>query len=199
MVITSIVLLIFAILSFLMVFMFPFDGYCSESNTTEFTATVSNINIDEGHGAFIIHIEEYAAELWVFGFAIIDFNEISMLRAGQTIIFRTRHAPLENPKNAGELTIHFLRALRTQDKEIVTLESYNSFIKEGDRGIKITFGVFGSITLLIAITLLVIVFMQGKGKRIRQRIEKRKQRSDLFDEYDVGENKKEDNQTAENR
>src|SRR5690554_339069 len=70
----------------------------SEKNTTEFKATVNNIEMRElGTGEnYIINTYEYDDKISIFNIKkIVDMNDINKLQTGQAIFFRVENAWLD--------------------------------------------------------------------------------------------------------
>lgn len=155
--ITSIVILVFSFLFFWGSTVFA-DVYRSlkESDTIEITATIKNIN---PINFYTINVEEYNAGLCIYYQDIVlDMNEINNFSIGQEITFRIRlneRELLEDSSAKVEIV-----SLTSNESEIITLESYNTFSQKmkqqainGFIGGGIFFLVLGGIFLTIYICL----------------------------------------------
>lgn len=100
----------------------------SEKNTTEFVATVMRVEI-VGEGTYkrcIIHSEEYGDKLDTYNIrGIVDMSNFTSLNSNQTIYFRTKNSWVNQFE---EMSFIPIVSLRTEEKEIVSLSSYNEFM-----------------------------------------------------------------------
>jgi len=98
------------------------------SNTIEESATVTSVKVNE-NGRYEISVEEFNAVLYTDSDAIIDKKELMQLSQGERITFRIPKSflfILNNPDVDKILIV----SLKTDEKELVTLKSYNENVIE---------------------------------------------------------------------
>lgn len=103
----------------------------TENTTTFYTATVSDIDItDTGEKIFAeIHTKEYSTSLQISTNISknIKMDDIRDLKNGQTIFFRIENIKVEQMNKAEFINI---TSLRTDAKDIFSLEEYNKYIHD---------------------------------------------------------------------
>lgn len=103
----------------------------TENTTTFYTATVSDIDItDTGEKIFAeIHTKEYNTSLQISTNISknIKMDDIRDLKNGQTIFFRIENIKVEQVNKAEFINI---TSLRTDTKDIFSLEEYNKYIHD---------------------------------------------------------------------
>ena len=89
--------------------------------TFEFTATVTGVSVEHG---VTIHTEEYggAVQFYPNIEKYLNLSEITSLKKGQTITFRLENSQLKRFADVGYGAVV---ALKTEEKEILSLEEYN--------------------------------------------------------------------------
>ena len=117
-------LLVFIGAVFLLILVNNFEKL-SEHNTTEYTATVTNIEMKgSGTGEYgKIYTEEYG-ELYIYYIRnIVDMDDFNNLQAGQTVFFRIENIWLEK--------MDFIKivSLKTAEKEMFSLSSYAEYME----------------------------------------------------------------------
>ncbi|MCL2462317.1 MAG: hypothetical protein FWF44_06585 [Defluviitaleaceae bacterium] len=124
----------------------------SEENTTELIATVKNVEIREiGDSEFgEIYTEEYGDGVIAFYSGIlretISMDDFNSLQTGETIFFRIENVRLNNL----EIFIPVV-SLRTAEKEMISLSSYNQDRDSGNPSLRRGGIFFISISLLASI------------------------------------------------
>lgn len=98
--------------------------------TYEFTATVTEVTVTNGAEAYVkIHTEEYGDALRLSSAAAkrMDLTDVCNLHNGQRITFRIENKWLQRFAEAdyGEIV-----ALKTEEKEILSLTDYNKYEHE---------------------------------------------------------------------
>lgn len=120
----------FVVMVSLLIFTSKIDEQ-TDKMTTFFTATVNEVEItDTGKRKFIkIHTNEYSTALYVSNDIInsINVEDISGLEKGQTIFFG-----IENTKTDQMNEVEFINitSLKSDKKEIFSLNDYNRFIHD---------------------------------------------------------------------
>jgi len=132
----------------------------SESNTTEYTATIASI---QPVTFYSITTEEYGAKFGIFfEDTVADMNALSNLSAGQIITFRIKNSDVSNLNNTNEII--YIVSLKTADTEIITIESYNKNNSKMQLQAVLGFAAGGSLCLIAAV--LFLLWHKGKlGKR----------------------------------
>lgn len=145
-----------------------FEG-STESNTIELNATINYIELieNEKENSYNIYTEEYHTSLVFSTKIMVDQNYIDYLQKGQIIIFRFEQVWAEQ---FNDMQFIYIVTLRTQDKEIITLDSYNKQFEINKANIKITAIVFSIILLLIIIQYILLlnninIFKKGHRNR----------------------------------
>lgn len=120
----------------------------TEENTTEFEATISEVDIkNEGEDISIkIDTEEYGSLLYISPSISekIDMNSINNLPKGQTIFFRIEDHMIEQ---FGEVYFCNIVSLRTTETEIISLTSYNTYIHDAAFPTRVAVGVLAGVFL----------------------------------------------------
>lgn len=123
----------------------------SDRNTTQFMATVKNVEIegsgDDEYGR--IHTEEYGDKLIILNIReIIDMNDYNSLHGGQTVFFRIENIWVDLFK---EMSFIHIVSLKTSEKEVVSLNNYNEYLDNQHFLITITSIVLGTFFLLVSV------------------------------------------------
>ena len=130
----------------------------TEKNTTEFMATVTNVETTyTGEKIHIeIYTEEYDDTLHISTNVSkkIDMDDINNLKKGQKILFRIQSNMLEQFKNTGFGNIV---SLKTSEKEIFSLISYNKYIHDSALPARIAGIVLASMFLLASIYFILLL------------------------------------------
>ncbi|MBE6727771.1 MAG: hypothetical protein E7562_03885 [Ruminococcaceae bacterium] len=126
----------------------------TKETTTLYTATVSRIEITdtEKNISAEIHTEEYDTSLLISTNICkkIKLDDISNLKSGQTISFR-----VENIKANQMNKVEFINliSLKTDTKDIFSLEEYNKYIHDSAYPARIASIAMASLFLLISLFL----------------------------------------------
>ena len=141
----------------------------TEINTTEFTATIENVEIMKAkNGDYCtVYTEEYGDKLAVHNAeSIIDINAFKNLRTGQPIFFRIENVWIDQIESMPFIPI---AALKTVEKEIMTLDSRNKY----DENILLEMTKIG--TILGAVFLLIVIhcILLLKGINVFSRVKNR--------------------------
>ena len=136
----------------------------TEKNTTEFMATVTNVETtDTGKNIYVeIYTEEYGDILHISTSVSkkIDMDDINNLQKGQTIIFRIENNMLDQFEKIGFGNIV---SLKTSEKEIFSLISYNKYIHDSAFPARIAGIVLISIFLLTSAHCVLLLYKTGDG------------------------------------
>jgi hypothetical protein len=123
----------------------------TETNTTELMGTIAKVeNIDTGESLYIeIYTTEYKCALYISSRVskAIDKDDINDLKKGQTIFFRVENNNLEDfdTRNFSNIV-----SLKTTEKEILSLSSYNEYAQNAAFPARITCIVIAFIFGLLA-------------------------------------------------
>lgn len=122
----------------------------SEGNTTELSATIKEVEIKDTSGSEhgSIFTEEYDFELLIKFKAAIDTNDFINLQKGQKVWFRVEHIWLDQLE---ETPFIYTVSIRTEEKEIISLSSYNEFLDHEIFLIRATGVLLGLILLVIIV------------------------------------------------
>lgn len=129
----------------------------SETNTTEFAATVKDVEGD------ILYTKEYGAELYLLADSeYIDWDEFRSLQSGQNVYFRIENVWL---KQFETMDFCHIVSLRTDEKEIFSLDMANK-CRGGERKNDDIIGiVFGTAFLAIMVYCIVQFVRLGKLRK----------------------------------
>jgi len=134
------------------------------SNTVEESATVTSVKINE-NGQYEISVEEFNAVLYTDSEAVIDKNDMQLSK-DEKITFRMPKSflfILNNP----DVDRIFIVSLKTEEKEIVTLKSYNENVTEKrELKLKIISSITAVITSLGFILSLIKILHLNKIKKL---------------------------------
>ena len=123
-----ILLLFFAVMIGLIISMSKIDKQ-TEDTTTLYTATVIDVDVtNTGKNNFAeIHTKEYSTSLYISTniSKYIKMDDVKNLRNGQTIFFRIENIKIRQMNNVEYVDI---TSLKTDTKEIFSLEEYNKYI-----------------------------------------------------------------------
>lgn len=124
----------------------------TEDTTALYTATVRNVDItDTGKQIFAdIYVEEYNAYLGISSNITpnIDMSAVKALDAGETIFFRIEK---DETEMWDEVIFLNIVSLQTEEKEIFTLEEYNTCMKNAVKPAKIVGFVVAVLLLFVAV------------------------------------------------
>lgn len=128
-------------------------------DTEEYCGTFESIEKKEKD--FLISLDEYSVKLFVADEIVIDNDALSTLSQGDKVYFRLFE--WENETIQQDMTTQLVAlSLRTDDADIVTLESYNAntinFVKTG----KIVLGCVSGVLFIGAIAFLVLYVKKTK-------------------------------------
>lgn len=137
---------------------FPNTEY-TESNTAEYTATVSRV--EENGGEYRIYMNEYNVCIVVRPEQLVSQEVPSDIREDEVIEFRTIHF-IEYP-GVGDVSV---LALRTEDIQFITLERSNQLVRGDMQMASIAGIVFAAVLFIIAVILVVIVVRRKKQNKI---------------------------------
>jgi len=161
---TKIILIISIVFLFgtvgIMVSMMQIDKQ-TESNTTEYSATVSKVQVtDTGKSSYIeIQIEEYKSHLQISTNVSknINIDDISNFHSGQRIFFR-----IKNIENNQMNNVEFVNivSLKTEDKDIFTMDDYNHYIRKSAYPARIASIIIS--LLLMSVAVLSIISIKRK-------------------------------------
>lgn len=160
-----IVVVLFYIGSFGLIYLVFMSDRQNESNTTSYTATVSSVDIINDQSS-LIYIKEYENALLVMDVIMenIDVSELECLNSGQQIYFRIENYEVDY---VNEVEFVEIVSLSTDEKDIFTLDDYNSYMSRAALPAKIASIVF-NILLLIIIVLLLRTFRCGIRINLRK-------------------------------
>ena len=156
---------LFAMIIALMIFISKIDKQ-SNATTTVYVATVSDVKVvDNGKNVFAeIYINEYSNHLYVSTNVAkrIDLDSIRDLN-GQIIFFG-----IENTKvpQMNEVDFVDIVSLKTETKEIFSLEKYNECINKATQPARITALLFASLFFCIALFNLIKIIKIINKKRL---------------------------------
>jgi len=154
-------LILFIVTVGLIVFMSKIDKQ-TEETTTLYTATVKNVDItDTGTNVSLeIFTEEYSTSLLVSTNIAkhLSLDDIKELNAGQAVFFRIDDAKSEQMNTVAFLDIV---SLKTEAKEIFSLEEYNELIHESAKPARI----LGYILSVLFLSIALICFFKIKTAR----------------------------------
>lgn len=123
----------------------------TENTTTEFTATVNHVKVNDSMQQAEIYTNEFDAFLFITpGIGeYINLDDVKNLTSGQTIYFR-----IENMYTSGMHESIFLAIteLKTDTKDIFTLEEYNEYTSQTIYPTRIT-GIVFTLASLVAIVI----------------------------------------------
>jgi len=148
---------LFFMLMLLLFFIIPnIDERPTESNTVKLTATITHIEIGTEKNGYVIYTSEYERKILVHNddMAADEINSY----IGKVATFRIEQKWSEQWNNASFMPP--IVALCIQDKDILTLESFNKRLDDSYRKGRITCAVFGGIFLLLS----VYSFLRYKGR-----------------------------------
>ena len=134
-----------------------------ESNTIERKATVKNIELS--HNQLYIETEEFNFKLMAKKEYIVNWEYLEYIEPGTAIHFRVP-SPVENLLEDDSLPQLAIVSLRAGDTQIITLESFNLFMKSQDKKMQIT-GIVGSVFFYL-VALICIVLLAVRRKRKEQ-------------------------------
>ncbi len=102
----------------------------TEDTTKSYSATVKSVSI-KGTGEDVsaeIYTEEYDTALYILSHISrnINMNEVRALKSGQRIVFSIQNIKADQ---MNEVSFIDLTSLKTESKDIFSLEDYNSYIK----------------------------------------------------------------------
>ena len=134
----------------------------TQANTTEFTATISNVT----HSPFfLISIEEYDVQLLPMRFgALLDEEALNDLEEGQTIVFRIENQDAQFMRNNNWINIVALYA----GVDLMTLESLNEYLYNAQRRSSRALIWAGIITFGIATLTLMSYRKQNEQLRLKK-------------------------------
>ena len=124
-----------------------------EEDTVEFEATVKTMDI--GRGTSYIYFEEYDFRVRVFSGFVRDMpNRLNSLVQGDKIYIRVqsssdRNTPDFPPENYS--SFYQAVAVRTDSKEILTLEDYSKYNRAGFTLLTVEISIFSAALLVVAI------------------------------------------------
>lgn len=132
----------------------------TSENTVEYMATVKRV--EKGDDNYLVFLDEYDFALVVANRNIIDFETLNTLNVGEEIYFRLRivEVDLINSSSIKQIAVS---ALRTGQKDISTLDSYNYWLKKTDQKLDIIACSLTIIFFALSIVLLIIYI-----KRVKQ-------------------------------
>lgn len=126
--------------------MLSFDDEFTSSNTKEYTATITKIQVLP---QYTIQVNEYSAALYISDSGVvIDFDALSALSVGDTIRFRVS---VSASKSLGMITEQLeLVALEANSTDIITIGSTNEYFKDyyASEGAVIGLSVMATVFLL---------------------------------------------------
>jgi len=133
----------------------------SISNTTEYTVTINEI---QPITFYSISTNEYKAKFGIFSEKVIkDMDALNNLTKGQTISIRIKNADISNLNDTDDAI--WIVSLSTDDKDIITLESFNECNAEMRLQSSLGF-CFGGVFFL-TISIIMLLWYKGKiGKNI---------------------------------
>jgi len=123
----------------------------SESNTTEFRATIARIEMPNPNTGEcgIIHTEQYKTMLTLAQIdRIIDMDDFMELEVGQEVFFRIDSAWLGHFEEMNAITIV---SLRTDEKEIASLNSYSDLKQKENHMLSVQAMVISLLFLLLSV------------------------------------------------
>ena len=104
------------------------DELLSDSNTTEFSATVTRIEILESsyEKTFVIHTKEYGDKIRIhLKTEFTESDDINNIGIGETIHFRVKNIWVEN---LDSLSFFEIVSLKSEKKEIISVDEQNEKI-----------------------------------------------------------------------
>ncbi|MCL2751694.1 MAG: hypothetical protein FWE62_02945 [Firmicutes bacterium] len=131
----------------------------STENTTELTATVVSVTSGANNTSYTIKTQEYGDKISVNSWVVVDIAALVNLEAEQKIYFRIEKKFAE--KIEAETSLKTV-ALRTDSKNIITLESAGKIYDFDDRALTMLFMIWG----VLFMTAAVLFFLSFKGIRL---------------------------------
>lgn len=159
--------IIFAILSGLMLFMaifIPknFIKNFTNLNTVEYRLTVKSV--ETGEDNCTVFVEEFDCGLLFYSEEIIYEDYLDELKSGVKInvkILEMMEEDLSNPNNERM----FILAIKTDNKEIVTLESHKVILEKQGRSLSLSGYVLFSVLVLLTLICFVLFIRSRKYKK----------------------------------
>ena len=140
----------------------------SDDNTIEFMATVKNVEIRVLNSSKdgVVRTEEYSTILVVPNVEkTVDINDFNNLQSGQTIFFKIDNIWADQFE---EMMGCQIVSLRTEKKEILTLNSYNEYKGRREFRAVLTVIIFCPILLLISIHCILLLNGVNVFRRFRK-------------------------------
>ncbi len=161
-VVILIVVALFYIGSFGLIYLIFTADKQNEDNTTAYRATVSDVEIISDQSS-LIYIKEYENALLIPDTIMkqIDVYELEELKNGQSIHFRIANYAVDY---VNEVEFLDIVSLSTDEKDIFTLEEYNSYISVAALPAKVLSLAFNALLLVIIILLLRFVILNKRQK-----------------------------------
>ena len=131
----------------------------NDSNTTKFNATVYNINSID---LFKIRVHGHNARLIIFGNqTVVDANALNDIEEGHNILFGIRN---RNVRTLGDVNaVVELVKLISNDSTIISIESFNSYMREKRLRAITDVSIMGGVLLIIG-----VVFIALHMRQIRE-------------------------------
>ena len=137
-----------------------------EVNVSSMELNATTVGIEKKGNDYLITTEEYQCKLFVDSDSILDKENLLNIQSGEKIFFRIVESEenlLDNPK----IEQMFVVALRTEGRDIITLESYRRNEEQGLQNIKNISIIVAIVLSFITIANTIIIFK--KSKSIKQK------------------------------